>query len=126
MRLITVVPTLILIFGIASATDNLMFARLTAFITCNGQPWDANVEIMAAGDYETDHDHLAIVVPQNGKFDSVISRTNNPIYFLRVHSKCSKCPPIDSTFVRSNQQHWNWLTAVNNPVNLGIFETGRC
>uniref|UniRef100_A0A7E4VH54 Uncharacterized protein n=1 Tax=Panagrellus redivivus TaxID=6233 RepID=A0A7E4VH54_PANRE len=70
-----------------------MYARLTANITCSGYPRDAYVEIMAAGDYEADHHHLAIVLQRNGKFDSVISRTNNPIFFLRVHSLCGVCPP---------------------------------
>uniref|UniRef100_A0A7E4VIL7 Transthyretin-like family protein n=1 Tax=Panagrellus redivivus TaxID=6233 RepID=A0A7E4VIL7_PANRE len=123
----TMFLVLTLIFGTASGTNHLMFSRMQASIVCNEIGVDAKVEILAAGNNEADHDHLAVVWVKRGAFDGVIMRKDHPIFFLRVHYQCGNCPARrDLPFVYDNDQHWEWISAVNNPVNLGWIDMGKC
>uniref|UniRef100_A0A7E4UM81 SWI/SNF-related matrix-associated actin-dependent regulator of chromatin subfamily B member 1 n=1 Tax=Panagrellus redivivus TaxID=6233 RepID=A0A7E4UM81_PANRE len=49
--------------GFVAANQNeRWYARMTGTILCNGQPVDTRMEVMEAGDDESEHDHMAVVM----------------------------------------------------------------
>uniref|UniRef100_A0A7E4VH93 Transthyretin-like family protein n=2 Tax=Panagrellus redivivus TaxID=6233 RepID=A0A7E4VH93_PANRE len=128
MRFLNVLSFLTLMTVAAGGSSDVMYAGIKATIVCENNPVDAKVEILAAGDNEAGHKHLAAVIMKGGAFETVIMQDDYPIFFLRIWYQCAACQDhMDTAFVTKGDQYKDdFDSASQKPFDYGTIEMSQC